>query len=166
MNTMEVETVYVEPEDHTALLRCPYCGTTRSRYVGEFRGPKRRLKIRCLCKSVFRVLLEFRRTFRKGSELQGYHAKLPAVGGWGEMLVKNLSINGIQFVTLTKHDLSVGDEVKVKFTLDDGRRSRIEKKALVRWTRKRDIGCEFMTSVGYDNTYDTALNFYLIPRQD
>jgi len=160
---MDTEKVYVNPDDQTAVLKCPHCGTVRSRYVEKFKGPRRHVKIRCLCQTVFRIVLEFRKTFRKGSELQGYHAKLPGVGEWGEMLVTNLSISGIGFVSLTKHDFSEGDEVKVKFTLDDRKGSKIEKKALVRWVQERDIGCEFMASVGYDDTYDTALNFYLIP---
>lgn len=163
MCPMELEKVYVNPDDLTAVLKCPQCGIARTRYVGKFRGPRRRVKVKCSCQFVFRILLEFRRTFRKGSELQGYYTKLPATGAWDEMLLTNLSISGTGFVTLTQHSLSKGDEIKVKFTLDDGRSSKIEKKALVRWVNDRDIGCEFMASVGYDATYDTALNFYLIP---
>jgi hypothetical protein len=164
MATVETEKVYVKPDDGTAMLKCPYCGTTKTGYVGKFKGARRHLKIRCACQSIFRVLLEFRQTFRKESELQGYHTKLPYAGVWGEMLTTNLSISGVGFVTLTRHELSAGDEVKVKFTLDDGRSSKIEKKALVRWVKERNIGCEFTASVGYDDTYDTVLNFYLIPR--
>ncbi len=163
MPAVEIERAFVRPEDDSVVLKCPHCGTARSRTVGKFKGPRRRVKVRCLCRSVFRVLLEFRKTFRKGSELQGYYAKLPAAGERGEMLIRNLSISGIGFVTLTKHNLSQGDEVKVRFTLDNGRSAEIEKKAFVRWVKDRDIGCEFMASVGHDNRHDTALNFYLIP---
>jgi hypothetical protein len=79
------------------------------------------------------------------------------------MVVTDLSITGIGFSSFTNHDLTEGDELKVKFTLDDGRRSKIEKKAVVRWVTESSIGCEFMASVGYDVAYDTALNFYLMP---
>jgi len=160
---VETLKVYVNADDSTAVLKCPNCGAAKTRYVGKFKGNKRSVKVRCKCQSFFRVSFEFRKTFRKGTHLTGFYAQLQEAGEWIRMLVTDLSITGIGFSAFTNHNLTQGDELKVKFTLDDGRRSKIEKKDVVRWVKEREIGCQFMASVGYDETYDTALNFYLMP---
>ncbi len=161
--TVETEKVYVNLEDTTAVIKCPTCGTAKTRYVGKFRGSRRSVKVRCQCQSIFRVSFEFRRTFRKGTNLPGFYTQLPEADEWSKMLVTDISITGIGFSSFSAPNLTEGDELKVRFTLDDGRRSQIEKKAVVRWVNDTNVGCQFMRSVGYDERYDTALNFYLMP---
>ncbi len=162
MKIMKIEKVYVNP-DNSAVVECPYCGTATTRSVGKFRGVQRSVKVRCSCKSAFRVQFEFRKAHRKEMHLQGYYAKLPQGGEWRKMLITNISVSGIGLLTQSIEHLSRGDELKVRFNLDDERRSRVEKGAIVRWVADGNIGCEFIDSVGFDSTYDTALNFYLMP---
>ena len=74
------------------------------------------------------------------------------------MVVKNISLSGIGFETLTGHQLKVGDEVTVKFALDDVSHSVIKKKVIVRVVKDKYLGCEFKEPAQYDK----ALGFYLI----
>ena len=43
------------------------------------------------------------------------------------------------------HDFKVGDELTVKFYLDDEHNHEIDKDVIVREIRQRSVGCEFET---------------------
>ena len=152
--------IYVNPGD-TAVLACPQCGTTVTQDVGKFKGRRRHLERKCVCQATFRVSLEFRTAPRRRTHLEGFYVKLPGTEDWGMMLVRNISRTGIGLLTYGKHELSEGDEVRVKFTLDDGSHSQIEKRAVVRWIQDIHMGCEFVESVEYDNVHDAALHSYV-----
>jgi len=154
---MKVQKVYVNP-DNTAVVKCPHCETTKVVHVGKFKGPRRCLKIRCTCNSSLPVTFEFRKAYRKKTNLQGFYSKIPPAQSPGKIEVKDLSMTGMRFVTASPHTLRKGDEVMVKFILDDRNRSKIEKKAVVRWVKDRAIGCRFSESVQYDKVF----GFYLM----
>ena len=147
--------VYVN-EDGKAVIVCPHCGTSKTVSVAKFRPSRNALKVRCTCRSTFTVCLEFRTAYRKQIYLPGHYTKMPV--SWGDMVVKNISLSGIGFETVTEHQLKVGDEVTVKFTLDDVSGSVVKKKVVVRVVKDKYIGCEFYERAHYDK----ALGFYLI----
>jgi len=160
---MQTEKVYVNLDDDTAMLKCPKCGTAKIGYVGKYKGSKRSVKVRCRCQSAFDVLFEFRRAHRKDTNIQGYYAKLAEGEDWRKIVVTNISLTGIGLLSNGMHNLNMGDELKLRFNLDDPRRSKIEKEAVVKWAEDVHIGCEFIMSVSYDETSDKALDFYLMP---
>jgi hypothetical protein len=151
---VEKKKVYVN-RDGTATVVCPHCGTSKTVRVEKFRESRDSLKVRCTCQSEFTVGLEFRGTYRKEVELKGHYTKLPVSSG--EMVVKDISLTGIGFFTVTDHKLKEGDEVTVKFLLDNPNQSQIKKKAIVRVIDGKYIGCEFSEAVQYDKD----LGFYL-----
>jgi hypothetical protein len=153
----DVQTVYVGPNE-TAQLKCFNCGISKTLDVGKFKGRKDPLKLQCKCKSSSQVFLEFRRAFRKKTNLEGVYTVLARDGEHGRIFVKNLSKKGIGFTTLSNHKLCQDDEIQVVFILDDQKKSRIEKHAVVRTTDGYNVGCEF---TGKDH-HDTALGFYLM----
>ena len=157
MHVVEAEKVYVNP-DGTAVVNCPECGTTKIIRVDRFKGSKRRVQIRCKCQSAFRISFEFRKAYRRESRLRGHYAKVAAPEQRGKMKIKDISLTGIGFTTEDMHNLRKGDEVKVRFTLDDRTRSRIEKQAVVRWINDKHIGCQFTEP----SPYDKVLGFYLM----
>ena len=156
---MEIQKVYIS-RDNTAVIVCHNCGFSKKVNASKYKDRKDPVNIRCRCKSVFRVLFEFRNVYRKETRLHGKFSKLPKCKEWGSMTVKNISQTGIGFATLTIHNLKKGDEIKVRFTLDDKQRSEVEKDAVVRVVNDKFIGCEFTEPVGYQ---DKALGFYLMP---
>ncbi len=160
MHPVEIRKVYVDPDGDNAVLKCPHCGTTKTRHVGRFKGGRRRIKIKCACQSAFSVLFEFRKAPRKDVNLKGYYARLPEGEQWREMLVTNLSRGGIGLLLQSTHKLRQGDHLKLRFTLDDKTRSIVEKKAVVRWVAAIHVGCEFTSSAGYG---EEALGYYLAP---
>jgi hypothetical protein len=158
MNSENMQTVYVGPND-TAQLNCPACGVSKTLDVGKFKGRKDPLKLKCKCNSTSQVFLEFRKAFRKKANLRGVYNVPERKDESGRIIVKNLSKRGIGFTTFSDHKLSQGDEIKVDFTLDDRKETRIEKHAVVMNTEKNYVGCEF---TGKDH-HDTSLGFYLMP---
>ena len=151
---MELKKVYVN-KDGNAVIVCPHCGKTRTVHVKKFRRSRDALKVKCGCQLDFTVCLEFRGAYRKQTRLPGHYTKMPE--SWGEMEVKNVSMTGIGFETLGEHSLEEGDEVTVKFALDDSSRTEVKKRVVVRVVKDNYIGCEFADFVEFDK----ALGFYL-----
>jgi hypothetical protein len=117
------------------------------------------LKARCKCGAAFGILFEVRKAYRKETRLHGNYVKDSAGEEQGRIIVRNISLSGIGFTTLTKHNLKQGDNVRLKFTLDDKRRSEIEKNGVVRVVNDKSIGCQFTGS----DQQDEPLGFYLMP---
>jgi hypothetical protein len=159
---VELVKVHVNPED-AAVIECPYCGAAVTRHVGEYKGARRLVKIRCKCQSDFRVSFEFRRARRKETHIQGYYAMLADCYNWKKMLITNVSMSGLGLLTSAAHNMSEGDEVVVRFGVNGVTRSVIEKDAVVRWVADGNIGCEFTEPVGYrDTCQDGPLNLFLM----
>jgi hypothetical protein len=158
MQSGDVQNVYVGP-NNTAQIQCPNCGISKTLDVAKFKGRKDPLKLQCKCKSSALVFLEFRKGFRKKTNLEGVYTTLTRDDKGGRIFVQNLSKKGIGFTTFSNHKLSQGDEIKVVFTLDDQKKSKVEKHAVVRNTESNYVGCEF---TGKDD-HDKNLAFYLMP---
>jgi hypothetical protein len=155
---MEAQTVRLN-QDKMAVIKCPQCGTTRTinaAKLNNFRGP---LKARCKCGAAFPVLFEVRKAYGKETLLHGNYVKHSSDEEQGRIIVRNISRSGIGFTTLTKHNLKQGDKITLKFTLDDKRRSEIEKNGVVKVVNEKSIGCQFTGS----DQQDDPLGFYLMP---
>ena len=155
---METQIIRLNP-DNMAVLKWPQCGTARTVNVAKFDNRRGPLKVRCNCGAAFRVLFEVRKAYRKETRLHGSYFKHSAGQEQGRIMVRNISLSGIGFTTLIKHNLKQGDKVKLKFTLDDKRRSEIEKNGVVRVVNDKSIGCQFTDP----DQQDEALGFYLMP---
>ena len=154
---MEIQRVYVK-DDNTAVVKCPKCRAVKTVNAGKLKKRGKPLVLRCSCRSLFKVFFEFRKSHRKRANLEGYYTILPVSKQWGKMRVDDISLNGIGFTTLNNNNLKKGDEIKVRFNLDDTRRSEIEKRAVVMWVNNKSAGCEFAET----DEYDRLLGFYLM----
>lgn len=159
---MERETIRVGANG-IAVIECPHCRNAVSRDVGNFKGLKRNVKVKCKCKSAFRVSFEFRKARREGTSLQGFYAKHTDADDWTRMVIISISIAGVRFLTHTAHNLWVGDQLRVRFNLSDEARSLVERDAVVKWVSDENVGCAFTQPIGHDDTYNTALTFIDIP---
>ena len=138
----KVSKTYVRP-DNTAVINCPHCGRQKSIPADSFRGSKSKLKIKCACKNIFTVQLEFRKRVRKRTNLRGTYINHTRKESSGKIIVRNLSVIGLEFTTLDIRNFKMGDELTVAFTLDDEQRTEITKEAIVRDVRPSTIGCVF-----------------------
>ena len=120
-------------------------------------------KFRDVASNLFQLLseerqaMERRQYYRKKVRLAGRYEN-PETGETGDLLVENLSLNGLGFTPLLNHRLVKNDLVRLVFTLDDSRRTEINRLGRVRIVRDRSVGCQFEDL----KTFDSDLGFYLM----
>ncbi|MCA1765765.1 MAG: PilZ domain-containing protein [Desulfobulbaceae bacterium] len=102
--------------------------------------------VRCTCETRFAVKLEFRRDFRKQSDLSGEYLCLPKGKPRGKMKIVNISQDGICGQISDSQQFNVGDKLLVWFTLNDSIDSLIEKNVTIKRVQENYIGCEFLGS--------------------
>ena len=150
---------YVRP-DNTAVITCPHCGRQKTIQGDSVKGHRHKFKVKCTCKNVFIVNLEFRKRKRKPTNLRGTYINHSQQDSNGNIIVKNLSVSGLEFTSYDHKDFKVDDELTVSFTLDDEHLSEITKEIIVKDIRKNSVGCEFVRSG--EMAFDGPLGFYVM----
>jgi hypothetical protein len=130
-----MDIVYAGAANHVTIT-CPKCGLEKNKDVTDFKDTPKRLKAKCKCGEVFRIFLEFREHYRKIVRLSGDYF-VQEKDEKGEVLIKNISITGINFESLKPHNISEDDIVELEFTLDN--RNKTELNTLVKIIRVRDL---------------------------
>jgi hypothetical protein len=157
---MKVQKTFVKT-NNTASIRCPSCDLVKNIAVGKFRNSTRHtLKTRCTCGATFLVALDFRRHYRKITDIFGMYSLLGAcMGGSGKMKVTDISRSGVAFSVSGCHNIDVGQQALLNFRLDNKKQTELTKKVIVKNVNNNSIGCEFVnqTQIGKD------LGFYLQP---
>jgi hypothetical protein len=158
MPEFEFSKTYVRP-DNTAVLICPYCGQWKMISADPFRGAKHRLKVKCLCKQIFKVFLEFRKKVRKKRFLRGTYINHSQKSSRSDIVILDISVIGLAFSSLDDPTFKMGDDLSVEFTLDNKQRTDISRDAVVRNVLHKRAGCEFKFS---DGGFYGPLGFYLM----
>ena len=141
------------------MIVCPTCDTAKAISVAQFRNRQHLIKVKCKCGNVFKVHLEFRRHFRKPTDLEGtYDLTPPAIGG-GKIKVINLSLTGACFEVRGIHDMKIGQKGSLVFTLDNRKQTILFKQVVIVTVNGNRIGCEFVE----DRAFEKELGFYLLP---
>ncbi len=146
-------------------LTCPQCGLPEDAPPETFKKLGCRLRVICKCQNSFSIMREQRWFYRKNIELPGSF-QIPknkrmdhfSVKDWDPMLVTNLSKTGLCFTTTTGYSAENGDELKIKFKLNNSKETLIEKTAIVKSVNEKNIGCLFQGN----DPCDVALGFYLL----
>jgi hypothetical protein len=151
----EAQKVYVRP-DKTVVLTCPNCGHQREVLVSLFKG-RRKIRVKC-CKS-FSVIVESRRRLRKNIRMIGNYINHSQEKNNGTCIIQDISVIGFSF-SCSNFLFELGDEVTIKFTLDDEHYTEIKREAIVRNIRGNVAGCEFISGGGL-TAFDGALGYYV-----
>ena len=106
------------------------------------------------------VSLEFRKRVRKKTYLRGTYTNHSKNNSSGSLVIRDISVGGLQFTSLDAQDFRVGDEMTVEFALDDEHRTEINKEVTIRDVRKNSVGCEFERSDEF--AFDGPLGFYVM----
>jgi predicted RNA-binding Zn-ribbon protein involved in translation (DUF1610 family) len=145
-------------ENNTATLVCPNCGTVKHFDADRFRNHPHTFSVRCRCQQVFSVLIDFRRYYRKQTNLYGTYVILSKGGvGGGLIHITNISRGGMGFTVSGTHRIEKDQLIQVEFQLNDKNKTVINKQAIVRSVRQNVVGCEFQDSAELDK----ALGFFL-----
>jgi hypothetical protein len=160
MSDINTPKTYVRPDD-TAIITCPHCTRQKTVPVSSCKGSKSRIKVKCGCKNIFTVNLEFRKKIRKKTDLPGKFTNHSQKTRRGDIIVKNLSMDGLEFAKNDRDKFNIGDEIEVSFKLDNPDKTTIRKEAIVRNISKISARCEFVKSS--QPAYESSLGFYLMP---
>lgn len=158
---MRSATVFVN-EKNMALIHCPHCDSIKQVPVSKFKGAKHTLKVKCACGEIFQVDLNFRKNIRKKTDLTGICYKVPGDKSSAEdCMIENLSFRGIGLKLFNAGAIQKDDELVVAFTLDDPRKTSVERKLKVHHVDEDYIGGEFVDFE--DDNFDKYIGFYLMP---
>jgi hypothetical protein len=157
----------VPREDGLVLITCPKCGQQETVTFEQLQNLGNAVTVECPCREKFAAVIEKRRAFRKRVHLDGYFSKGKGFGVgdaaseknlWGQMVVMDLSKNGLRFSTEKADLINSGDLLMVRFNLDNSNRAPIHKTVRVISVSGFEVGGQFE---GADN-YDITLGFYFM----
>lgn len=147
--------VYVD-KNNEAFVICPECGFEKNVDATNFRNMKNEVKGKCKCSKGFDFTLEYRKHYRKEVKLPGEYV-VQKSGEKGEVIIRELSMSGIQFECMRPHRISTDDILDVKFKLNNPLRSEIRRLAKVIWVKNRNVGAKFAET----QFYEKDIGFYL-----
>jgi hypothetical protein len=136
-----MQKVYVDYTNQVKII-CPKCGLEKNINVFKFKDTHKRLKANCKCGEVFRFTLDFRKYFRKNVRLTGEYY-IPGKDEKREILIQDISTNGIKFKTLKQHNFFKNDTVELKLALDDQMRTEIHTLVKIKWITDHNVGAQF-----------------------
>lgn len=137
-------------------IKCPECLLKTAVDATRYQYSNRILNVKCVCGAAFKCNIDFRKSYRRKVNFAGEYEILKN-RKLGDMLVENLSMEGVGFVNMSSHRLEKGDTLSLKFRLNDGERSEIRRKVRVVNSHEDGINAEFLES----NRFDGALGYYL-----
>ncbi len=158
MTAMLTQKAFVKANDFTT-IRCPHCNTVKTAPVGDYRYKHHTLKVRCICSETFVVALDFRKNYRKKTDLSGHYAQNAPAHGGGPIHISNISKTGVGFSVSGIHTLEIGQKARLDFILDNRKQTQLNKQVTIRSVSGNYIGCEFIDH----RTFDKDLGFYLRP---
>ena len=136
---------------------CDRCGHELSVSLSgqaSFESPEQAL---CVCGKQLQVAMEPRKHPRKPTQLSGLYLYESDREQTGDMIVEDLSYEGIRMRLPDDHALARDDRLLIVFTLDDLSRSVISEPVQVRHVRDRVLGVQFVNT----QTQNKALMTYL-----
>lgn len=141
---MESVKTFVQ-EDLTAAIACPVCKKAKTVSVAQYKDRNHIIRVRCLCRTIFLALLEFRKDRRRHVNLKGtYRTYRQYVDREGKMLISNISRGGLLCQVSDIRGLEEGQILSLDYQLDNLAQRKIHKRAVIRHTHGLSVGCEFM----------------------
>lgn len=143
-------------KDGLANVRCVDCGVSKTVDVAKHNPPLTKFKAACKCGALIKGRFEYRKHYRKEVRFSGqYHQRKN--GFRGEILVENISLNGVGFSCMGMHNIKVGEQLDLAFRLDNPKQSEIKLWVEVKNVRGQFVGVQRLDT----QTNQPDLGFYL-----
>jgi len=141
-----------------ASFECPSCKKKYKRDVSKAANTDHGSKIRCrcTCKHAFVIELERRRHKRKETDITGGYLQ-ERHQYRGIFTIKNISISGAGIELHSQRDIHEGDNLLLKFNLDNEQKTYIAKDAIIRKKKGQHLGVEFLAQTGGGDPVSTYL---------
>jgi hypothetical protein len=149
-------TLYPDPQG-IVTISCPKCSFSRRVEAKSIKRASEDFSIRCRCGDIFKARVELRKHYRKAVKLGGVYRN-HRTDRQGQMVVEDLSLAGVGFRTLGRHDLLTGDSLEVTFNLDDRKSSKINLHVEAKRIQDHFVG----TEIKQESRGNRDLGFYLM----
>ena len=153
----QVQRVFID-KNNEGTVTCPECQKSKRANFAKYKHCSEVLKVKCACGCAFGLIIDQRKYYRKRTKFNGNYT-IAGTNETGSMVVEDLSFTGVGFQTRQPHKLQVGDQIEIRFTLDNHLKTEMYKTAVVRRIRDKFVGAEFCDL----KAYDKDLGFYLMP---
>jgi len=150
-----MQKIYVN-NSNKVTIACSRCLFKRNIELTKIEKRQRKIKVSCRCGENREYSIEYRKNYRKDVRLPGEYS-IQTIGEKGDIIVRDLSMIGIRFECLNPHHIVRDDTVKVKFKIDDPKRSEIKKSVKVVWVKDRIIAAYYIET----KSYKADLRLYL-----
>lgn len=129
-------------------LSCERCGKfVKVRLLDEQVSVENPQQVACHCGKLFSVAFEPRRSPRESCRCYGFYHQKKAGGKRGEIVVENISPQGLGFTVLAdEHTIVPGDKLLIMFQLDDDDTIVVTELVHVRHTQGAVVGAEFVNT--------------------
>ena len=148
-------------EKNEATFLCRNCGNVAIRDISSVIHAQTAVRVKCKCKCghLFRVLVDRRRSYRKIVKLLGMCLYVKCSGHIKRRLITILDISstGLQFSIYGRPEFKLRDKIIVQVRLDDRDNTEMKGKGLVRRIRSNKVGIEFIS-----NDHPGKLSLYLM----
>lgn len=135
-------TIYTDDTNRVSII-CPKCKSEQNIDTTNFKDTQKKLKGTCRCGEPYQFTIEYRRRYREDVRLTGEYF-IEGIKEKGQIIIRDLSMSGIRFECLNPHHISKDEELRVKFRLDNSKRTEIRKHVKVMWVRDSTIGADFI----------------------
>jgi hypothetical protein len=127
-----------------ATFVCEHCGYVKKSRPLSIRMLKDRSMLSAIVERSIRLKLNIASSIaRKRDWTASYMLASSSSGVFGKIIVKNVSLGGCGFETLTANMLHPDEEIKIEFKLNDVKNTIIKEKPFIRTVKGRYIGCKF-----------------------
>ena len=156
------ETIHVPLSDQNeATFLCKNCGNAVTRDISKFIHAPTAIRVKCKCKCghLFRVLVDRRRNHRKISRLLGICLYVASSGHIRRRVISTLDISttGFQFSIYGPPEFKLRDKIIYQVRLDDSAHTEIKGRGMVKRIRSNRVGIEFISI-----DWPRKLSFYLM----
>jgi hypothetical protein len=128
-------------------LPCERCGKLVKVHLDERVSVEHPQQVACSCGKLFYVAFEPRRYPREACRCHGFYHQKKAQGKSGEILVENISPQGIGFtVRDDEHIIVPGDKILIIFRLHDDDDTIITELVQVQHVHGKTVGAEFVNA--------------------
>lgn len=167
MTEEHAQKVFVK-EDSRTTIRCEGCGLVQTVQMQDLASLAPVVRIRCACAAVFPVRFEYRKFYRKATNLEGTYQVLfderdiPDLSLAKKTIncrIENISMRGAGFSAIGRHRIEKNARLILGFTLDNPKRTCIEKIGVVQLVDGPYLGLRFEEPASADR----ELGFYLLP---
>ncbi|MFH1148345.1 MAG: PilZ domain-containing protein [Pseudomonadota bacterium] len=137
-------------------LLCPFCNANALESAKSFPIHKP-ISINCSCGKSYEVVIEYRKAFRKKTSLPAIYWKLDPKDVFHNGTIHDLTLEGCNLLVSENNALHQGDRIKLLFKLDNSKRTKVEREAVIRRISENNMGCEFVGNA----VLDPELGFYV-----